>query len=126
MSDDAKKWSQVVDKLRRALGLAPPSWKEADAEMVKAEAVPMTDEEIERIAGGAKRQEDHENYELEADYTWASEYASEEVAEEMLVLNRDAGDEDPEIDDLVDKHRKEALRDAAEEDDETKLEGRGK
>ena len=46
MSDEAKKWSWIVAKLQRALGLAPPSLEEADAEMAEAEEVPMSDKEI--------------------------------------------------------------------------------
>ncbi len=53
MSQNRKKWSQVAAKLRRALGLAPPSLEEADAEMAAAEEAPMSDEEIQRIADAA-------------------------------------------------------------------------
>ena len=50
MSEKADRfWEWMMPRLRRALGLAPPTIEEAEAEMAKAEAVPMTDEEIERI-----------------------------------------------------------------------------
>lgn len=49
-------WSRIAPKLQRALGFAPLSWKEADVEMAEAEAVPMTEEEIERIAEYATSQ----------------------------------------------------------------------
>ena len=42
-------WRTVAPKLRRALGLAPPSLEEAEAEMADAACFPMSDEEIERI-----------------------------------------------------------------------------
>jgi len=123
MSDEARQWSRVAGKLRRALGLAPPSWKEADAEMVEAEAFPMTDTEILQIAGGETAHQERDDYELDADYTWANEYANDDVAEDMLVLNREGGEEDTDVDKRVEEHRKEALRDDDKKDDDTRLEG---
>ena len=49
MGYDVKKWAYVSAKLRRGLGLAPPTIEEAEAEMAEAEEAPMSDEEIERI-----------------------------------------------------------------------------
>lgn len=49
MDAAGKYWQQMASELRRALGYAPLTIEEAEAEMAKAEPVPMTDEEIERI-----------------------------------------------------------------------------
>ena len=61
----------------------------------------------------------------EPEYEWTEEFATDEVADESLVLARDAGEQDPEVDQRIDELRKEALRDDDEEDDETRLEGDG-
>lgn len=44
------RWKRVARKLRRTLGLTPPTPEEADAEMAAAEEVPMSDKKIEAIA----------------------------------------------------------------------------
>ncbi len=69
MSDDAKNWQELEAKLRKALGLAPPSAAEADAEMENAEGVHMSREEIERLVERAMRGEKPEPS-LAADYSW--------------------------------------------------------
>lgn len=58
MGYDREKWLHLAAKLRRALGLTPPTPAEADAEMAGAEEAPMSDEAIERIVKrvcGARR-----------------------------------------------------------------------
>lgn len=125
MSDDARNWLRVAAKLRRALGLAPPSLEEADAEMAEAEETPMSDEEIQGIVDAATGTNTIGSFDPEPDYEWTREFATDEVADEMLVLNREAGEEDPEVDQRIEELRKEALRNGDEEDDETRLEGDG-
>jgi len=125
MSDDTKRWSQVAARLRRALGLAPPSLAEADAEMTEAQEVPMSDKQIRAIVNAATGTNTVGSFDPEPDYGWTSEFAGDEVADEMLVLNREAGEEDPEVDQRIEELRQEALHDDDEEDDETRLEGDG-
>lgn len=52
----ATNWQRLAARLRRALGLTPPSLEEADVEMAKAEEAPMSDEEIERIVSGVTKE----------------------------------------------------------------------
>lgn len=59
-------WDGIAPKLRRALGLAPPTIEEADAEMAEAEAVSMTDEEIERIVDFATKEEPYDGRDIDA------------------------------------------------------------
>lgn len=125
MSGNPKNWSQVAAKLRRALGLAPPTLGEAETEMAQAEEAPMSDVEISRIVNAATGPDAPASFDPEPDYDWAGEFSTQEVEDEMLVLNRDAGEEDPEVDRRIDELRKEALRDDDEEDDETRLGGNG-
>lgn len=54
-------WSRAARLLRRALGYVPPTLEKAGREMAEAEAVPMTDEEIERIADVAIKRAAAEN-----------------------------------------------------------------
>jgi len=49
-------WAWIAERLRRALGLAPPTLEEADAEMANAEAVPMSDEDISQIVAKATKE----------------------------------------------------------------------
>ncbi len=85
MSDGATNWQELEAKLRKALGLAPPSAAEADAEMETAEGVPMSREEIERLLERAMRGEKPEPS-LAADYSWLKWVA--EVRSDEFVFNR--------------------------------------
>ena len=51
-------WPWLAARLRRALGFAPPTHAEADAEMAEADEVPMSSAEIERIVDAATSRED--------------------------------------------------------------------
>lgn len=53
---EKRDWPWLMPRLRRALGLAPPTLEEADKEMAQAEPVPMSDEEIERIVECATKE----------------------------------------------------------------------
>lgn len=119
MSNDAKKWSQAAAKLRRALGLAPPTFEEADAEVAEAQAAPMTNDDIKTIVDAATGEAPVKSPDPQPDYGWTGEFATDDVADEMLVLNREGGEEDPEVDDRVEKHRKEELEDDDEENGQT-------
>lgn len=121
MSDDAKKWSWVVARLQRALGFALPTIGEAEADMAEAEEVPMSDGEIRRIVEAATATDAPTPVDPEPDYEWTSEFTSEGVEEDMLVLNREAGEEDPEVTQRIEQLRKEALSDDEKEHDETRL-----
>lgn len=118
MTDHMKQWPEIAAKLRRALGLAPPTPEEADAEMAQAEEAPMTEEEIDRIVNAATSGTGCPiDEELEVDYSWLNSVETETVSEEMLVLNRNAGEEDPEVKKRLEDLRKKALEDDDEEDE---------
>lgn len=53
---DESRWRKLAPRLRRALGLAPPTREEAEREMADAACFPMTDEEIERIVDYATKE----------------------------------------------------------------------
>jgi hypothetical protein len=91
--------------------------------MAEAEEAPISDEQIQKMVDAATGTKAVSSFEPEPDYEWTSEFAGDEVADEMLVLNRDAGEEDPEVDQRIEELRKDALRDDDEEDDEARLEG---
>ena len=50
MTNEPHNWSQIVEKLRHAAGLAPPSRDEADAAMASAGEISMSQEQIRDIA----------------------------------------------------------------------------
>lgn len=57
----AAEWLKWAPKLRRALKLTPPAVREAAIEMVRAESIAMSDEEIERIVDGVTEVADDRN-----------------------------------------------------------------
>jgi len=125
MSDDAKKRAELAARLRKALGLATPSFEEADAEMAAAEEVPMSRDEINRIADAATEGPVDETYQPSTDYSWMRELETDSVSDEMVALHRNRGEEDPEVKRRIEELRKKALENDEAEDDESGLEDSG-
>lgn len=124
MTNEPNNWSEIVAKLRRAMGLAPPSDEEADAAMLSAGEIPMSDEDIEAIARQAIGQKTTRPT-LEPDYSWLGEQAEDETVDEsMLVMNRNKGEEDDEVQRRLKELRRKALEsDDANDDEETNNKG---
>ena len=114
-NQDDKFWRDIARKLRQDLRLRPLSKEESEKEYEAAEPVRLPDEKLDAIVGAAVSGE-HAVWDDEPDQTsWASELDTSEVASDVRQLNRNLSDEeDAEVDELVEKHRREAF----EEDDE--------
>lgn len=115
MTNEPNNWSEIVEKLRRLMGLAPPTPEQADAEMRSAGEIPMSDEEIRAIAKAATEGR-RDRPELETNYEWLSEQHDETVEDSLLVMNRNKGDDDEEVQKRLEELRREAL-DSDEDDD---------
>lgn len=117
MPDDTDKFlGTMASKLRRALHLHPLCAEEAEKEYRDAPSEPMPSEKLDAMIKSIVSGKDD----------WASPDASLDdelesgIDEEALQLNRNLGDEDPEVDDLVDRHRRKALENDGQDDkDET-------
>lgn len=114
---NSDKWlNDALQNLRRAKGLCPLTREQADAELKKAKRIPMSNEEIRslasRIASGRLEQEEEETIEK----PWGDYEVDEELAGEILQLNRNAGEDDPETAQKLEDLREELLRDGDDED----------
>ncbi len=104
-----KFWTDMAAGLRRKLGLAPPATpEEAEAQYEAAEEVPLTENQIDRIVGHACGGEPPRYHQPSPGYE-ADKADLSHVEDDMLVLNRNAGDEDPEIQARKQELRKKAL-----------------
>jgi hypothetical protein len=117
MSSDAPHWNDVAEKLRRAMGFCPPTPTEADQAMSGAGEIPMSKEDIEDIVaditGGAPT-----DCGFHADHAWAQDLDTSAVADDMLVMNRNPGEQDDEVEKRIEELRREALEDDDDPDDQ--------
>lgn len=117
MSSEAHNWNEVAEKLRRALGLCPPTPDEADRAIREAGEIPMSRDEISSIVQSATSGELPPTI-FHPDDSWTAEIDTGHMAEDsMVVMNRNRGDDDEEVDKQIDQLRREALQD---DDDDQK------
>ena len=111
MNSDADRfWQGVAKRLRRAKGFSVPTPEEAEAELDAAEEDPLTEEQIDAMVQAANSGE-IQSYTPMPDLSWLGAESDEYADEELLVLNRNRGEDDEEIDALLEEQRREALGD---------------
>lgn len=109
MTSDADRfWQGVAKQLRRAKGFSVPTPEEAEAELDAAEEDPLTDEQIDAMVETATSGEVG-SYTPMPDLSWLGDFSDETADEELLVLNRNRGEEDEEVDTLLEEQRQEVL-----------------
>ncbi|WZP01245.1 hypothetical protein EP7_005674 (plasmid) [Isosphaeraceae bacterium EP7] len=108
ISDADRFWKGVAKQLRRAKGFSIPTPEEAEAELDAAEEEPLTEEEIDAMVRAATSGE-MGSYAPAPDISWLGDSSDETSDEELLVLNRNRGEENAEIDTLLGEQRREAL-----------------
>jgi len=125
MANGADKfWEDVAGDLARQSGVSPLTPEESQKEFDRLSDVPLPDSEIESIVEQVTSGEltiwtptpiDEETLALE----------SEAIEEDVLQLNRHAGEGDAETDELLDELRRKALEDepADGQEDETGMDG---
>jgi hypothetical protein len=118
MNENEKFWQRFGGMIRKAQDDCPftpaQSQKELDA-LRPAEEQPLSDEAIdkaiEKVLNG-----DLEPEGGEPDVGWVDSYAGSEVEEDVFALNRNKGEEDPEVEAKLRELRKKA--DDEEDDDD--------
>ena len=111
MTSDADRfWDGVARKLRRAKGFLTPTPEEAEAELYAVGEEPLTDKQIDAMMKAAIS-EKLEPYTPMPDLSWLGIINDSYIDQGLLVLNRNRGDEDKEVDELLEKQRREALED---------------
>jgi len=109
MTSDADRfWDEVVGDLRRAEGFCVPTPEELEAELDAFEADPLSDEQIGAMIQAAVSGE-LATWTPMLELNWAEEGDPMGIKDEVLQLNRNPGDEDPMIDELLDRQRWEEL-----------------
>ena len=124
--ENDKFWEKEKGKLRRALDLHPLCQDESEKEYKRAKAEPLSEDDIDAVLafvrsmgerGGMAAPADEDEEDEDAPPEWVDPVDAGMMEEEMLQLNRNAGVEDEETKDLLDKHRREALGDDTADED---------
>lgn len=102
-------YTELARRLRRALRMDELTPERAQAEYNAAEPVDLPEATIDELVNGAF-EEAASAEEPTFDVTeWTPETDTSDVASDVYQLNRNEGEPDPEVDELIDKHRREAL-----------------
>jgi hypothetical protein len=105
-----------LERLRRKKGWCPLTLEEADAELARAREEPLSDDEIDALIGSVRTGE-VKQWSPQPDDGWTGDEDYDGVEEDVLQLNRNAGEGDDETDRLIDELRRKALDDDAEGQD---------
>ena len=118
MSDTPDKiWESVAPHLQRHLGLHEPSLEEAQAAFDAAEDEPLSVEQLRSIAAFAKGKGPLP--EPERKPHWLKNITSALSGPELIpAFNRNVGDDDVSVNELMDELRKEALSECNDEAEE--------
>ena len=117
MNSDAEKfWDEVSGKLRRFKRFQPLTPKEAEAELVCAPDDRLTSGQIDSIVEAVTSGE-LASWEPLPTLDWTNEFNTDEVNDEVLQLNRNRGDDDPDTARLEEELRQELLSDDENEED---------
>lgn len=111
MTSDADRfWQGVAKQLRRVKGFSIPTPEEAEAELDAVEEEPLTEEQIDAMVQAATSGE-VDSYTPTPDLSWLGDFSDETADEELLVLNRNRGEDEgnEDIDALLEEQRREAL-----------------
>lgn len=105
MTDNAKNWDELAESLRLAIASLLEG-EVGTAESSSGDA--LTDEEVRSIIDSAFGK-DEPSFELKANYSWVTSIETDIVEEQMLILNRNRGGADADIDRRIEELRARAL-----------------
>lgn len=113
-----KFWDDVAPDLQRAMDLRPLTQKQAKKAYDEAPEAQITDDEIEQLLRSSRLDIPQEAC---FDASDSMTHGDSHVARDVCEIHRNEGDsKDPEVDELLDQQRREALEDdvESERDDE--------
>lgn len=108
-NDADRDYAQLVRRLRRALRLGGLTPEQAQAEYEAAQPIELSGTEIDALVERAFALGDRSDDNRYGEAEWTPESDISEVASDVFQLNRNEGKPDPEIDELIEKHRRQAL-----------------
>ena len=118
MSNDANhEYVGLARRLRRALRMGELTPEQAQAEYEAAEPVELSDATIDALVGNAFELETRAEKPAFEVTVWSPETDTSDVESDVYQLNRNEGELDPEVDELVEKHRREALDESSSGED---------
>lgn len=106
---DENRQADLVRRVRRALRLGELTPEQAQAEYDAAEPVELTEAEINRIVSHAVESEPVSEAEPFEVTDWTPDLNTTSVESDVFQLNRNPGDDDAEVDERVEQHRREAF-----------------
>ena len=111
MTSDAERfWEEAAKKLRRAKGFSVPTPKEAEAELDAAPDEPLTEDQIDAMLKAAVSG-DMAVWTPSPDLSWMGERIDSTIEEELFALNRNRGEDDEQIEEMLEEQRRGALGD---------------
>lgn len=110
-------WSDMVGRMRRALGLAPSTPAEADRQMSEVQPAPMSKDELDALLHAAIAPAPPSIRPPDAP-CWEPEEEVRHIEEDVLQLNRSRGETTGGRDELIERLRREALADEPGGDDD--------
>ncbi len=102
-------FADLTRRVQQALRLAKLTPEQAQAEYDAAEPADISDADIERLIANVVDGDESAGSDSFEVTEWTLDVDTEEVESGFLQLNRNQGNEDPEVDELIEKHRREAL-----------------
>jgi hypothetical protein len=113
MTSDADRfWDKMADELRQAAGFATPTPEEIEAQLDSVEEEALTDEQLDAMVAAA-----HDGtiaqHNAMPDLSWIGSAEEANIEEDIFALCRNRGDDDPEVDELLERQRQEALNEQA-------------
>lgn len=121
-------WGEMAPKLRRAMKLHPLCPEESEKEYKAAEQRPLPDGSLDAMVDSIVSGRDDWN-ESQDEQPWSD---GADIEDQVLQVNRNLGEEDPEVDERVEEHRRKALgqddepnKDSSGLDDGAKPQGKG-
>lgn len=101
--------AEITRRLRRALRMGELTPKQAQAEYDAAIPAELSDAKIDALVDGAFEQASPPSERPFEVREWTPDADTSDVESDVYQLNRNEGEPDTEVDDLIEKHRREAF-----------------
>lgn len=116
-TDASHEYAKLAHRLRRALRMDELTPEQAQAEYDAAEPADLPEATIDALVHGAFEESEAVEEPTFEVTQWTPSTNTSYVEHDVYQLNRNEGEPDPETDELIDKHRREALSDETSGED---------